>query len=101
MRPTSTLYISFIQAVPWALGLAIVEWLLIFFHAALHLGVPTYWATMPITWPANLLLYLIPGPINDTAVEWLLMAVMYFGLFLNSVLLIVVARTIWGWLRSR
>ena len=101
MRRTSTISARLIEAVPAALGLAVVEWLFIWLHGALHLGTPSYWATMPITWPANLLQHVVDGPIDDAALEALLMVVMYFGLALNTLVLIVLARALWRRLRSR
>jgi hypothetical protein len=81
-----------------AICLTIGESLYIWLHVALHLGGPKYWVTLPITWPANLIMSIVS---KDFIPEEFIVVLIFFGMLLNTLILILLLKGFIGWSRSK
>lgn len=92
MRQISPIFAKFIKVLPLAICLTLGEFFLLWLHVALHLGMPGYWVTMPITWPANVILNIVS---RDSVPGEFIVVFMFFGMLLNTLLLILLFKRFW------
>lgn len=96
MRQISPIFARFIEVLPTAILLTIGETIYTLLHAALHLGVPRYWITLPITWPTILI---VDNFSADYIPEAFLEVFIFFAMLLNTMILILLVKSFWRWVR--
>ena len=92
MRQILLIFANLIETLPMAILFTIGEMIYVFLHAALHRGVPTYWITAPVTWPATL----FAKNFSSTFIpEEFGVVLLFFVMLLNTMILILLFKILW------